>query len=78
MAGKSLGTLTLDLLVKTGSFIEGFSKAERESKRFKQNLERNLNGAAKAFAGLVAGATVASLRHRRALEDDGPAAAGSR
>jgi hypothetical protein len=60
MAGKSLGTLTLDLLVKTGSFIEGFSKAERESKRFKQNLERNLNGAAKAFAGLVAGATVAT------------------
>lgn len=57
---KSLGTLTLDLLVKTGSFIEGFSKAERESKKFSQNVEKNLKTAGKAFAGLVAGATVAT------------------
>lgn len=60
MAGKSLGTLTLDLLVKTGSFITGFSKAERESKKFSDNVSKNLRNTATAFTGLVAGATAAT------------------
>ena len=31
MASKSLGTLTIDLIAKTGGFISGMDKAERAS-----------------------------------------------
>lgn len=60
MAGKSLGTLTLDLLVKTASFVEGFSKAERESKKFSTNIRKEFASAANALTGLAAGATAAT------------------
>ena len=31
MAGKSLGTLTIDLVAKVGGFVSGMDKAERAS-----------------------------------------------
>jgi hypothetical protein len=60
VATKSLGTLTLDVLVKTGSFIEGLSKGERSTKKFAADVQKNLASAGKAFTGLVAGATAAT------------------
>lgn len=60
MATRSLGQLTLDLLVKTGAFVEGFSKAERESKKFNDRLKKNFDQASKAFIGFVTGATAAT------------------
>lgn len=62
MASKSLGTLTLDLVAKTGGFIQGMSKAERSSKKWRKQVESDLHkvgnaikiGSAAAVAGLGA------------------------
>lgn len=34
MAGKSLGTLTIDLIAKVGGFVQGMGKAERASQKW--------------------------------------------
>jgi hypothetical protein len=64
---RSLGTLTLDLVAKVGGFVEGLSKAERESKKRSSAIQKNirqirsgLDSAAKASAGFAA-AYVASV-----------------
>ena len=44
MAAASLGRLTLDLLVKLGSFEQGMTQAERKTKQTTDNMN-------KAFAG---------------------------
>lgn len=61
MASKSLGTLTLDLAVKTGMFVAGMNKAEREMAKSARNIEdraykmgRALGVALKAGAGVAA------------------------
>jgi hypothetical protein len=58
---RSLGTLTLDLVAKVGGFVEGLSKAERESKKRSSAIQKNikqirggLDAAAKSAAGLAA------------------------
>lgn len=43
MANRSLGTLTVDLIAKVGGFVEGMSKAERETKRRSREIERSFN-----------------------------------
>ena len=40
MASKSLGTLTIDLIAKTGGFISGMDKAERASEKWRKSTER--------------------------------------
>lgn len=40
MASKSLGTLTLDLVAKTGSFEQGMDKAERSAKKMEGEYKR--------------------------------------
>ncbi len=60
-SNKSLGTLTLNLLIQTGSFVEGMSKAERANKKFTQNVASNLDNLGKAFVGLLSGAAAAGL-----------------
>ena len=54
---KSLGTLTLDLVAKTGGFVAGMTKAERESAKFRKNVERNVKAVGKAFATASIAAT---------------------
>jgi len=56
MASKSLGTLTLDLVAKTGGFVNGMSKAERESEKFRRKTAQNMKiaGAAIAAASVAA------------------------
>lgn len=51
MSSKSLGTLTLDLVAKTGGFVQGMSKAERTSKKWRRSVEKDLKVIGKAFAG---------------------------
>jgi hypothetical protein len=60
MASKSLGTLTLDLVAKTGGFVAGMSKADRESAKWRKSVERNAKAAGKAI-GLAAVASGAAL-----------------
>ncbi|GHL04122.1 hypothetical protein ECZU21_31350 [Escherichia coli] len=35
MSGKSLGTLTIDLIAKVGGFVQGMDKAERSSQKWR-------------------------------------------
>ncbi len=77
MAKKSLGTLTLDLVAQTGGFVQGMDKAERKSKKFRDEISRNLKktgqqleqglkvSAAAAAAGIAA-LTAATIQQTRA------------
>jgi phosphate uptake regulator len=60
MASKSLGTLTLDLVAKTGNFVEGMTKAERASEKWRRNAEKNAKMVGRAL-GLAAAASVTAL-----------------
>src|SRR5690554_1052255 len=57
----SLGSLTLDLVAKTGNLIEGLGKSERSLKRFADNTKKNLKTASTAFTALAAGAVASTL-----------------
>ncbi|WP_313135542.1 phage tail length tape measure family protein [Stutzerimonas nitrititolerans] len=52
MASKSLGTLTLDLVAKVGSFEAGMDKAARKAKRSGKEMEDSAAKAAKAWKTL--------------------------
>lgn len=43
MASRSLGTLTLDLIAKTGAFIAGMTKAERETQKSTRAMRRQMD-----------------------------------
>lgn len=56
MATKSLGTLTLDLIAKTGSYVRGMTAAERASEKWRKQVRRDVADVSKKLAGLsVAG-----------------------
>lgn len=56
MTVKSLGQLTIDLLLKTGQFVEGMTQAERTAARKVESIKRN----AAAF-GVAAGAALTGV-----------------
>lgn len=43
MSRKSLGVLTIDLVARTGGFVQGMDKAERSSAKWRKQVERDLN-----------------------------------
>ena len=62
MAGKSLGTLTIDLIAKVGGFVQGMDKAERASQKWRDQVKKDAKeistsiiaiGAALALSGLA-------------------------
>ena len=60
MASKSLGTLTLDLIARTGGFVQGMDQAERSSQKWRKQVEKDLATVAKvsgAAIGTIAAAT---------------------
>lgn len=59
MASKSLGTLTIDLIARTAGFVQGMTKAERESKKHADAIRRQINALKNEFAGLAKGASLA-------------------
>lgn len=50
MAGKSLGTLTLDLVARTAGFTSGMSQAERSSEKWRKKIVADVDAVATAFA----------------------------
>lgn len=56
----NLGTLTIDLIAKVGGFVAGMDKAGRESKKWRDKVEKDVKTVGKAFAGLAI-ATAAGL-----------------
>ncbi len=66
----SLGVLTIDLVAKIGGFVEGLSKAERESKKFRANVERNLKATGAAFVALgIAGAAATAALVKASIDN---------
>jgi len=80
MAGKSLGTLTVDLIARTSGFVQGMSKAERESAKRAKQIRKDLQQIGKEFkalgkslavGGVAAGAgLVAIIEKNRELIDE--------
>jgi hypothetical protein len=65
----SLGTLTLDLVARTSGFVQGLSKAERQSEKWRRKVARDaaqvgkaLAGATTALAGAVTALTVQTTK----------------
>lgn len=60
MAGKSLGTLTIDLIAKVGGFVQGMDKAERSSQKWREQLKKDAKEVGASIAAIgVAAATAA-------------------
>ncbi|HIE4225089.1 TPA: phage tail tape measure protein [Serratia marcescens] len=60
MASKSLGTLTIDLIAKTGGFISGMDKAERASEKWRKQVQKDVADTSKALAGMATAAMAAA------------------
>lgn len=60
MASRGLGTLTIDLVAKTSGFVAGMDKAERSSKKWRRQVEKDLSKASNAIK-IGAGVAVAAL-----------------
>lgn len=74
----NLGTLTLDLVAKTGNFVSGLDKAERASKKFAEKTKRNMKLVSGAFVALgtaTAAATVMMVNNYRQIIDENAKAA---
>src|SRR5690606_21509137 len=68
MATRSLGTLTIDLVAKTGGFVQGMDKAAREAdKRFKEIEKRAKMVGAAIGTALVAGAGLVANQLRNTI-----------
>ncbi len=61
MAGKSLGTLTIDLIAKVGGFVGGLSQAERASQKWRKQVQDDAKAAATAFTGFATAASAAAI-----------------
>lgn len=60
MAGKSLGTLTIDLIAKVGGFVQGMDKAERSSHKWREQVKKDAREVGASIAAIgVAAATAA-------------------
>ncbi len=56
MAGKSLGTLTIDLIAEVGGFVRGMDKAERASEQWRKKITNDA-----ALVGTAIGAAVSAV-----------------
>lgn len=61
MAGKSLGTLTIDLVAKVGGFVSGMDKAERASAKWSKQVQDDVAKSSAALAGIGVAAIAAGL-----------------
>lgn len=61
MAGKSLGTLTIDLIAKVGGFVSGMDKAERSSAKWRKQVESDVKAAGAAIATIGIAVTTAAV-----------------
>jgi len=61
MATSSLGRLTLDLLVKLGSFEQGLDAAERKAKKSSENMKQAFSGFKEQIADALGGTQIGSI-----------------
>lgn len=56
----NLGTLTLDLVARTGSFVQGMDQAERSSQKWRKQVEEDLAAVARASGAAIGAAAAAT------------------
>ncbi|VTM93371.1 phage tail tape measure C-terminal domain-containing protein [Raoultella planticola] len=61
MAGKSLGTLTIDLIAKVGGFVQGMDKAERASQKWRDQVKKDAKDIGLSIAAIGAAAATAAV-----------------
>ncbi|MEV9290293.1 phage tail tape measure C-terminal domain-containing protein [Klebsiella pneumoniae] len=61
MAGKSLGTLTIDLIAKVGGFVQGMGKAERASQKWSDQVKKDAKEVSSAIIAIGAAAATAAV-----------------
>lgn len=76
MSRRSLGTLTIDLIARTGGFQEGMSRAEREADRATKSISRGSRSASKDVQALGSSANSSAEFFKRFASIAGTAIAG--
>ncbi len=61
MAGKSLGTLTIDLIAKVGGFVQGMDKAERASQKWRDQVKKDAKEISTSIIAVGAAAATAAV-----------------
>ncbi|HHS9781238.1 TPA: phage tail tape measure protein [Klebsiella quasipneumoniae subsp. similipneumoniae] len=61
MAGKSLGTLTIDLIAKVGGFVQGLDKAERASQKWRDQVKKDAKEISTSIIAIGAAAATAAV-----------------
>ncbi|HGO4288162.1 TPA: phage tail tape measure protein [Klebsiella quasipneumoniae subsp. similipneumoniae] len=61
MAGKSLGTLTIDLIAKVGGFVQGMDKAERASQKWSAQVKKDTKEVGASIVAIGAAAATAAV-----------------
>lgn len=61
MAGKSLGTLTIDLIAKVGGFVQGMDKAERSSQKWRDQVKKDAKEVSSSIISVGAAAATAAV-----------------
>ncbi|MGK3605433.1 phage tail tape measure protein [Klebsiella variicola] len=61
MAGKSLGTLTIDLIAKVGGFVQGMDKAERSSQKWRDQVKKDAKEVSSSIIAVGAAAATAAV-----------------
>lgn len=61
MAGKSLGTLTIDLIAKVGGFVQGMDKAERASQKWRDQVKKDAKEISTSSIAIGAAAATAAV-----------------
>ncbi|HGF5509257.1 TPA: phage tail tape measure protein [Klebsiella pneumoniae] len=61
MAGKSLGTLTIDLIAKVGGFVQGMDKAERASQKWRDQVKKDAKEISTSIIAIGASAATAAV-----------------
>lgn len=61
MAGKSLGTLTIDLIAKVGGFVQGMDKAEKASQKWRDQVKKDAKEISTSIIAIGAAAATAAV-----------------
>ncbi|HBW3377081.1 TPA: phage tail tape measure protein [Klebsiella pneumoniae] len=61
MAGKSLGTLTIDLIAKVGGFVQGMDKAKRASQKWSAQVKKDAKEVGASIVAIGAAAATAAV-----------------
>ncbi|EIW9253475.1 phage tail tape measure protein [Klebsiella pneumoniae] len=61
MAGKSLGTLTIDLIAKVGGFVQGMDKAEKSSQKWRDQVKKDAKEVSSSIIAVGAAAATAAV-----------------